>query len=68
MVSLIRIVKQAKQLTLYQQERQEKHDLEFSLKDIYMYRAAFAIPEAVWVTLVILFRHSTVGRFIPLEG
>ena len=31
----------------YQQERQEKYDLEFSQTDIYMYRAAFAIPVVV---------------------
>ena len=48
MVWLIKIVKQAKQLTLYQQERQEKFDLEFSQTDIYMYRAAFAIPVVVF--------------------
>ena len=40
-------MKQAKQLSLYQQERQEKFDLEFSQTDIYMYRAAFAIPVVV---------------------
>ena len=41
-------MKQAKQLTLYQQERQEKFDLELSQTDIYMYRAAFAIPVVVF--------------------
>ena len=41
-------MKQAKQLTLYQQERQEKFDLEISQTDIYMYRAAFAIPVVVF--------------------